>query len=473
MDVIFQRSIDMKRINLLYDNLLLRLNELTIDGSGFNTYYDSLPTEKQSIIIGLAESLLNERRKIKECQVNKIFFTDYSDLIGYLDYYKDEFGDFPGFRENEIYGLINIIQKITTELGESGIDLDEELNVNVFELCELSIKIAPENYYYFDDTNTENSIILININKKALFKEFIDGIGEGTDVLFHLLNFIGVESNTISSEKHVLVKNGFKEKPRLVWSCLCLHILSKGGIVHESIEYSTTPSITSECNIELGKNFHQFADSIDILSEYNNQSDILDKYLRIYHVMENFMYKRPIVSLEKDSNGLPFSIRDFKRMYDKVSDSELTTLKSLCEEIMLLDFNSSKKFSEKILDDWKSLTTTHGADEIKINKFLKILNVHTNKGNDYLFTNIDSSNLGGFFGKLVYAFRNTMVHNRETEFHLTHNSLLNHDIVSDIPRVILEKFMIPNLEEIIFNLIIKENGIVWYNNSTLTLWESE
>jgi hypothetical protein len=190
-------------------------------------------------------------------------------------------------------------------------------------------------------------------------------------------------------------------------------------------------------------------------------------------VVENFMFKRPIVALEKHSNGLPFSIRDFKRMYDKVSDSELPTLKSLCEEIMPLDFDSTKKFSEKILEDWKKLTTTHGADETKINSLLKILNVYTNKGNEYLFDKIDLTNLGGFFGKLVYAFRNTMVHNRETEFHLTHNTLLNHDIVSDTPRVILEKFLLPNLEEIIFNLIIKENNIVWYTNSTLTLWESE
>lgn len=464
----------MKRVNLLYDNLLSRLNELTIDGPGFNAYYEALTSqEKQASLIGLAENLLNERRRIKECQVSKLFFTDYTDLISHLDDFKNEFNDYPNFRRNEIYGIISILQKITTELGESDINLDEEIDISTFELCRLSTNVAPDNFFFFDDTNIENSVILVNLEKKANFKEFIDSRTEGTEVFFHLLNFIGENTEPLSQNKYVLVKSGFKDKPRLVWATLSLHILANGGIIHESVEYTTKPSITSECSIELGKNFHQFADSIDIISEYNHQTDILDKYLRIYHVIENFMFKRPIVSLEKSSNGTPFSIRDFKRMYDKVSDSELPTLKSLCEDIMLLDFDTTKKFSDKILEDWTNLTSLHGGDEHKINELLKILNIYTNKGKEYLFSDITLVNLGGFFGKLVYAFRNSMVHNRETEFHLTHSSLLNHAVVSDTPRIIIENFLLPNLEEIIFNLIIKENGLVWYTNSTLTLWESE
>ncbi len=73
--------------------------------------------------------------------------------------------------------------------------------------------------------------------------------------------------------------------------------------------------------------------------------------------------------------------------------------------------------------------------------------------------------------KIIYAFRNSIVHNRETEFHLTHLALNNHPGIGDTAQLILEKFILPVIEEIVFKLIISENEIVWYESSKLQLWD--
>jgi len=62
------------------------------------------------------------------------------------------------------------------------------------------------------------------------------------------------------------------------------------------------------------------------------------------------------------------------------------------------------------------------------------------------------------------------VHNRETEFHLTHGTLQTHSLIGSAAKDVLEKFVIPTLEEISFYLVIEKNPLVWYKASKLTLW---
>ena len=287
-----------------------------------------------------------------------------------------------------------------------------------------------------------------------------------------MLGKLGNRELPLTASKYVLVNAEFLLKPKIVWATLCLYIIKTGATIHKSYEYSLPPAIPASCSVVLGKNYQQFIDSIGIISEYNHQKDILDKYLRIYHVLENFMYKSPLVTLERDSAGEVFSIRDFKRMYDRINDSELNMLKKLFENILELEYTHGQTFNSKIHNEWNCLIPALFVDDYKINFLLNVLNVSNSKGNATQFKNITMSNLPHFIAKLIYAFRNAMVHNRETEFHLTHQSLLTHPIIGNAALILLENFLLPILEETVFHLIIKENEIVWYDNSILKLWEN-
>lgn len=462
----------MRKIDLLHNNLLSLLGNLTIDEASFEDYYNQLIDNDQNELLDISEKLLTEKNAITAAHTNNDFYSDYSNLIAHLDTFKEKFSTYPNFRKNEIYALITLSQKLTSELSSSdNLDLTEDIDTSIFEIIPLTDEINKDTFFDFDSNNITNSLLLFNIEQKENFKEFIDLTNQGTHIFFYLLSKIGRNSQPLTQKKYVLVKTEFKNKPKVVWATLCLHIISTGAIVHNSFEYNTPPSISPNCQIQLGKNYQQFSDSIDIISEYNFQKDILDKYLRIYHVLENFMYKSPLVSLERTAGGQVFSIRDFQRMYDRISDSELNMLVKLMSEILSLPFGPTQTFNQKIHASWTALIPTYFADANNINHLLKILNMKTTKGGDITYEYVTPVSLPKFMGKLIYAFRNSIVHNRETEFHLTHLTLTRHPLIGDTARIILEKLLLPTIEELVFNLIITENPIVWYDKSKLHLWD--
>lgn len=146
-------------------------------------------------------------------------------------------------------------------------------------------------------------------------------------------------------------------------------------------------------------------------------------------------------------------------------------LKKLFDNILALESVPGQSFIEKIFNKWTGLIPVLFADDTKLNFLIDLFNIKTNKGKDLLFVNIDQTMFIGFLPKLIYGFRNSMVHNRETEFHLTHRTLLNHPVIGNAALVVLENFLLPIMEELAFFLIINENSIVWYDKSSLKLWE--
>jgi len=464
----------MRKIDIVYPNLVALLNNLTIESASFAPFHDTLDEEGQNKLIDISEKISAEKREIIKTQLRREFYPDFTNLLNFLAEYHDNFSTFPNFRKNEIVAIISIIQKLTSEFGGTDtLNLEEELVTEDFEIIEMNEDVVQDNFLHFDSSDITHSLFLFNINKNTEFKNYIDSISSGALILYFLLSKLGAAGAPLNAPKYVLVKSTFSTKPKIVWATLCLHIIKTGEIIHSSYEYLSPPAIPATYAISLGRNYQQFSDSIGIISEYNYQKDILDKYLRIYHVFENFMYKSPLVKLERDSSGEVFSIRDFKRMYDRINDSELNMLKKLFDSILILEPIPGQTFNLKILNKWTGLIPGSFVDAVKINYLIDVLNIKSGKGNTIIFGDVTTDTLPHFFAKLVYAFRNSMVHNRETEFHLTHQTLLNHSIIGNAALIILENFVLPLLEDIVFYLIINENSIVWYDNAILKLWEKD
>lgn len=463
----------MKRIDLLYKNLLRLLGNLTLEGDGFTEFHGSLEPAEQEDLITLAENILNEKQEILKACVRNEFYPDFTDLIGVLDSFTSKFPEYPNFREGEIYTIIALAQKLYSEYIDEDIDfLKEQVDIDLFSLIKIEEVIFQDNFLHFDEDDIEKSMILININEKEIFNNFISEPIIGTHLFFYLLGKIGIDGSPLTGSKYIFAKAGLEANPKMVWATLCLYIVKSGEIIHEPQEYILPPSVSSDCEIQLGHPYQQFIDSIEILSEYNYQKDILDKYLRIYHVIENFMFKHPLVQIEKKSNGEVFSIRDFKRMYDSVSGRELQTLKNLFIQTMQFNFNPTTTFAEKFFTEWNNLVPAYFAgDDSKVNILISILGITKKDGSAWCYNEIDRTMIPNFVSRLVYAFRNSMVHNRETEFHLTHLSLNNHKVLENTARIVLESFLLPLMEEISFYLILKKNDLVWYDTSHLTLWK--
>ncbi len=71
----------------------------------------------------------------------------------------------------------------------------------------------------------------------------------------------------------------------------------------------------------------------------------------------------------------------------------------------------------------------------------------------------------GYFAQLVYSIRNAVVHNKETEFHLTYASL------DGTFATLIESFLMPSLEEICFAVVAKQNTELWYSQDKLFFYK--
>lgn len=230
-------------------------------------------------------------------------------------------------------------------------------------------------------------------------------------------------------------------------------LLINGKTFHNPIEVTENQFLEDDvknilkCNI---KSFNQYQESAYILSEYNHTKDILLKYLLLYHIIENFMYRRPIAEMANTK----FTIRDFKNLYKKVDISEEKTLKELLTKIKTENITTTDKlesYFNKNLENYKELLTSQ--DEIN-QIFIKMT-----------LQNIDGLNYSNA-SKLIYYFRNSIIHNKETEFHITHTTL---NSSSDLVKF-FKVFLLPILENIIYFIIFKEDSIIDYPKNYLLLY---
>jgi hypothetical protein len=189
---------------------------------------------------------------------------------------------------------------------------------------------------------------------------------------------------------------------------------------------------------------------------------VLTKYLTLYHVIENFMFKLPIVELERQQGGRMFSIRDFRRLYKQVDESELSALKRLFVATFQLQATPVTTFEQQVISRWDSLVP--GTAPADIEKVMGALDLRVQK-RAMRHTEFRVGDVAGNFAQMVYYVRNAIVHNKETEFHLTFATLDNTICT------LIESFVIPCLEEMCFALVGSPNQHVWYLHKELLLYK--
>ena len=151
-----------------------------------------------------------------------------------------------------------------------------------------------------------------------------------------------------------------------------------------------------------------------------------------------------------------FSIRDFRRLLKSVDLAELDALRQLFGQLFELDAGGGLKYRKHMSDRWDALIL--GSSHADIDVALGLL------GGDFSSAEFQSNPLPARFAKLVYAVRNAIVHNKETEFHLTYASL-----DANVAKV-LEQFLIPCLEEMCYGVVGQLNPQLWYQNRQIELY---
>ncbi|MBY6836552.1 hypothetical protein FDG50_03280 [Clostridium botulinum] len=409
-------------------------------------------SELQDLVLNLDDI----STKLKEGGKEKL--PDYVEVINRLTSIN------PNYLQNYI-NSINIATKIIYEIliNTEIEDLLSERNENAFEINEIESDISIPNCYYID-TQFENSMLYCSLEGLEEYYEFINNIEVDTyNLLISFLEKLQLDKqyNKVLFCKNETDINNLSSKIDF----LKITQVSQGKVVHIPDTYSSSLNSNDLVHYDNNVKYNQFDEIIEILNEYNIHTFILDKYLRLYHILENFMYKNQICKLSKDVNYRMFTIRDFKSLNENMCKKEMETLCEFIKETGELEFNSIK-FKNHLFSNWCNTNIVNDATvSNKIENSFRLLGIRKKDGNPYSLSSMNEDTLIKIFPKMIYRIRNSIVHNKVNELHLSYSNL------DENIKFLMENIIMNSLEYLIYNLLLNKNDLVWYRHSEIKLYE--
>jgi|GEM_PF-1748622 len=454
----------MKKHHVLYEWPIMEIRKLA-DSEEAETYAGTLDKSKEAEFALLTEKLRSLGTDLYAAQACSDYTTKWTELFKVLELLEERFPNFP----NAAYRKFRLFCLLAEKLTAPALDLDNvEIDENFFEVREM---LSPVPVCWFtkeNHTSMQDSVALFTLNdlppsemNKPPVQRMLEQDPMSPEFVFLLL--ASLREAVINTEKHaVFVKKSVPPiAAEAVHSFACLSVLTTGKAIHIPKEFNNTIAVIDPDVVRAGIEYHQLNDVLNVVSEYNARKDTLSKYLSLYHVFENFMFKAPIVSLERQSGGAMFSIRDFRRLYGEIDKNELEALNKLFADVFTIEPITGTSFRDRVASRWGSFcssTEVPNIDALLIKLRFKTKSAFIDHRT--LLGNFNAKH----FAQLVYFVRNVIVHNTETEWHLTHASF------DDSCRLLLEEFLIPSLEEICFHLLSVSNDQVWYSHRKMALY---
>jgi len=444
----------MKKYEILYDWPITEIKRLT-DSDIAEGYFNQLAEPELSRFVTLTEKIRVIGAELAKAKAERVHFSEWADLRLFIEEFSQYFQSFPSPSVNKLRMSLLLIDKLSqlSPLLDSN-DIDAEM----FEIRELPQPLPQFWFCRENNLSLADSVVLFSCADFCAVSSEITSSIISPDLLF---NFIAAvhSIDALPASQAILVK---KMTPQVdimaINEFVRLVVLATGESVHSARRYTNVPRVLNPDEIKPGEAYQQWSEVFNVLSEYNSREETLLKFLTIYHVIENFMFKRPIVELERQANGAMFSIRDFRRLYESIKINESEALKKILSIIFTMQALPGTTFKDHFIARWISLSSAVSISQI--NSALEII------GLDFSFNAFKDKEALPCFSKLVYTIRNSIVHNKETEFHLNNATL---HITPGLCNII-EDFILPSLEEICFALVGKPCNDFWYKNKEMYLY---
>jgi|GEM_PF-6919192 len=209
--------------------------------------------------------------------------------------------------------------------------------------------------------------------------------------------------------------------------------------------YRVESSLISSVNSST-KDFTQFFEIYDVIDEYHHANDILVKYLKLYQVIEYLITRTLLVKIQGNSSNQNLFLREMTSLakYDDFDKS---------------NFKTVFKTNETDLGNWFMV-------KLSSNATLKATVENILYPNES--KTIDATNINASYNALltlIYKLRNTIVHNKESEIHLTiHNIKLRPELLK------LIKELMSKLELVLFKKVVDFEKVITYKSKNLALY---
>lgn len=443
----------MKKYQILYDWAKAEISRLSEDELA-GQYSETLDPGRELMFASLTEDIRGLLVALTAAEVSRTHFSHWMQLHQKVSHFAEHFSDFPGFN----FGRLDVFFVLSETLSATGVALDEEeVDDQLFEIRPLTLPLSQKWMVRENRVTFENSLVVISGDDVRKFEQELRASAGriSPKLVFHVLAALVCSQNSLSQPAALVKRVQPQISIEIVEAFVHLHIIAEGKSIHTPRTYTSQLQIGDFDSVDSSLPYHQWAESFVVLSEYNSRTEPLLKFLTIYHVIENLMIKRPLVELESRRNGKMFTLRSFKQMYEKVQTKELPALEKLFNSVLPTQINGTTTIGQSITTRWSSIQP----HAVAIDGALSDLEM--NKTHANLLT---SNGAPTGFAALVYRTRCAIVHNKETEFHLTYSTMTSGFIT------IIEDFLLPALEELCFVLISKKNSLVWYSNQDLKLY---
>ncbi len=198
------------------------------------------------------------------------------------------------------------------------------------------------------------------------------------------------------------------------------------------------PVLNYTQNIE----YEQYFDIYDVINELNQAPDLLTRFLKLYHVLEYLMYRVYLVDLVGRVGRNKFFVREFITSSESMKKGEKETF---IKNFVKIFGGDAGDINNAISGDVNPLIVT----------FL----------NDHGLVSAFAAGDINRIAQLIYSVRCSIVHNKESEYHLTIS--FYDDFLPIIPLVrslirIIEKLMIEKIKTNHGNIKYPQRGIQLY-----------
>lgn len=275
------------------------------------------------------------------------------------------------------------------------------------------------------------------------YRTLIDFLGSAIILpeLDLLKDFITVLENS-DITKGLLIHKFVHTHPSLaIYSYLFFQKLVQGG----KIEIDQTLFYTGSHGAILSLNnvaYQQYFELFDIINEVNHSNEIITRFLKVYHMLEYMVYRVELVKMEQKARINRTFIREIHGLAGKGSSEK---------EFEIFRKNFPKIFNAEIAAGYFNLGTLN-ANQIQFLKTKVGLDPYTPTDNEKVC-------------RLIYILRNSIVHNKESEFHMT---TTNPDEYIDIIPIL--NILIGKLERIIFDKIAADVPSISYSSRAIELY---
>lgn len=312
---------------------------------------------------------------------------------------------------------------------------------NSDELDDYSSLIVEQKSYRKDSNKRNfiwNSSDLAVINGEDLFKDqqnYSERLMRVVEILCYkeedITPFLNYLKNTTNNgvDKYYIVydPNVYGKSDELYMYSLSLYLNSGGKLEFDpNLNYTHPGQHCSNITFDPQVTYCQYADIYDVINEWNSCTDVLSAFMKMYQVLEYMIYRWHLVKFTNNKTIKQSFVRGVKGIDKKCyGQQERDTFVDSVKEILGNIF-------------YNQITGRDITNEVET--FCKSY-LPTNKNGDS-YMRPDAINNSGevekSVAKFIYDLRCSIVHNKESEFHMTTSNYNEYQAVVPLMRSILK-----------------------------------